>query len=86
MEYILNATEPENKGHNLSFDSNTNYWAEKPYLEYLDYTLTGNDNLQPLSASQEIFAPRVLTESLWGIWDLSDHYAVRGYFTYPTKQ
>ena len=85
MAYILNATEPENKGHNLSFDSNTNYWAEKPYLEYLDYTLTGNDNLQPISASQEIFAPRVLTKSLWGTWDLSDHYAARGYFTYPTK-
>ena len=85
MAYILNATEPENKGHNLSFDSNTNYWAEKPYLEYLDYTLTGNDNLQPISASQEIFAPRVLTKSLWGTWDLSDHYAARGYFIYPTK-
>ncbi|SQD78394.1 sphingomyelin phosphodiesterase [Moritella yayanosii] len=85
MAYILNATEPENKGHNLSFDSNTNYWAEKPYLEYLDYTLTGNDNLQPISARQEIFAPRVLTQSLWGIWDLSDHYAARGYFIYPTK-
>lgn len=85
MEYILNATEPENKGHDLSFDSNTNYWAEKPYLEYLDYTLTGNDNLQPITASQEIFAPRVLTKSLWGIWDLSDHYAARGYFIYPTK-
>ncbi|CAM2927196.1 sphingomyelin phosphodiesterase [Moritella viscosa] len=86
MEYILNASEPENKGHNLSFDSNTNYWAEKPYLEYLDYTLTGNDNLQPMTASQEIFAPRVLTESLWGIWDLSDHYAARGYFIYPTEK
>ena len=85
MAYILNATEPENKGHNLSFDSNTNNWAEKPYLEYLDYTLTGNDNLQPISASQEIFAPRVLTKSLWGTWDLSDHYAARGYFIYPTK-
>lgn len=85
MTTILNASEPENKGHNLSFDSNTNHWAEKPYLEYLDYTLTGNDNLQPLTASQEIFAPRALTESLWGIWDLSDHYAARGYFTYPSK-
>ena len=85
MAYILNATEPENKGHNLSFDSNTNNWAEKPYLEYLDYSLTGNDNLQPISASQEIFAPRVLTKSLWGNWDLSDHYAARGYFIYPTK-
>lgn len=83
MEYILNASEPENKGHHLSFDSDTNYWAEKPYLEYLDYTLTGNENLQPLTASQEIFAPRVLTESLWGIWDLSDHYAARGHFIYP---
>lgn len=83
MEYILNASEPENKGHPLSFDSDTNYWAEKPYLEYLDYTLTGNDNLQPITAGQEIFAPRVLTESLWGIWDLSDHYAARGHFIYP---
>lgn len=86
MEYILNASEPKNKGHHLSFDSDTNYWAEKPYLEYLDYTLTGNENLQPLTASQEIFAPRVLTESLWGIWDLSDHYAARGHFIYPKEK
>jgi endonuclease/exonuclease/phosphatase family metal-dependent hydrolase len=85
MTYALDATEPENKGHPLSFDSNTNHWAEKPYLEYLDYTLTGNNNLQPITAAQEIFAPRTLTDSLWGIWDLSDHYAARGMFTFPKK-
>lgn len=85
MAYVLDATEPENKGHPLSFDSNTNHWAEKPYLEYLDYTLTGNSNLQPLTATQEILAPRSLTDSLWGLWDLSDHYAARGKFTFPKK-
>ncbi len=83
LETVLSATEPENRGHTLTYDSNTNYWAEKPYLEYLDYTLTGNDHLQPISAYQEAFAPRTITEALWEKWDLSDHYAVRGIFVYP---
>ncbi|CAA0117185.1 Sphingomyelinase C [BD1-7 clade bacterium] len=85
MESLLRATEPENQGHNLSFDSNTNAWAEKPYLEYLDYTLTGNDGAQSASGYQEIFAPRSLIDALWGIWDLSDHYAARGVFTYGSE-
>ncbi len=83
MEKVLAATEPENRGHNLSYDSNTNFWSGKPYLEYLDYTLFGKNHLQPTSAYQEVFAPRSTTDALWGKWDLSDHYAVRGIFTFP---
>jgi hypothetical protein len=84
LEAILGATEPENKGHNLSYDANTNNWAEQPYLEYLDYTLSANDNLQPTTSYQEIFAPRKTIDALWGEWDISDHYAARGIFTYPS--
>jgi endonuclease/exonuclease/phosphatase family metal-dependent hydrolase len=84
LEAVLAATEPENTGHNLTYDANTNAWAEQPYLEYLDYTLTANNNLQPSTARQEIFAPRTTIDELWGQWDLSDHYAARGIFTYPT--
>ncbi len=83
METILSATEPENRGHSLTYDSNTNFWAEKPYIEYLDYTLIGNDNLQPTSAYQEVFVPRSTKDGLWGKWNLSDHYPVRGVFIYP---
>ncbi|MFT5880511.1 MAG: endonuclease/exonuclease/phosphatase family metal-dependent hydrolase [Moritella sp.] len=83
METILSATEPENRGHTLTYDSNTNFWAEKPYIEYLDYTLIGNDNLQPTSAYQEVFVPRSTKDDLWGKWNLSDHYPVRGVFIYP---
>lgn len=85
LEAVLGATEPENKGHNLSYDANTNNWAEQPYLEYLDYTLTANNNLQPTSSYQEIFAPRETIDALWGEWDISDHYAARGIFTYPSE-
>lgn len=85
MEATLGATEPTNKGHNLSYDADTNTWAEQPYHEYLDYTLTANDNLQPTAAYQEIFAPRTTIDALWGEWDISDHYAARGVFTFPSE-
>lgn len=84
LEAVLAATEPENTGHNLTYDANTNAWAEQPYREYLDYTLSANNNLQPSFARQEIFAPRTTIDELWGQWDLSDHYAARGIFTYPS--
>lgn len=84
LEAILGATEPENRGHNYTYDANTNAWAEQPYIEYLDYTLTANANLQPVNAYQEAFAPRHTKEALWGEWDLSDHYPVRGIFSYPS--
>ncbi len=86
MEETLDGLELENIGHNFSFDSDTNTWAEKPLMEYLDYTLIGLDNLQPVSAFQEIFAPRSLITELWGDWDLSDHYAARGMFIYPGEE
>ena len=85
LENILAATEPENRGHNYTYDANTNAWAEQPYIEYLDYTLTANNNLQPSSAYQEAFAPRKTIDALWGEWDISDHYPVRGIFTYPSE-
>lgn len=84
LEAVLGATEPENRGHNYTYDANTNTWAEQPYVEYLDYTLTANNNLQPTSAYQEAFAPRTTIDALWGEWDLSDHYPVRGIFSYPS--
>lgn len=84
METVLSAVEPTNTGHNLTFDSNTNHWAEAPYLEYLDYTLYSSVNLVPLSATQEAFAPRSISDAMWKKWDLSDHYAVRGAFAYNT--
>jgi len=84
LEAVLSATEPENRGHNFTYDADTNTWAEQPYIEYLDYTLTANNNLQPVSAYQEAFAPRATIDALWGEWDLSDHYPVRGIFSYPS--
>lgn len=76
MESVLSAVEPTNLGHNLTFDSNTNHWAEAPYLEYLDYTLYSTQHQQPVEATQRAYAPRAISEDMWGIWDLSDHYAV----------
>ena len=85
LEAVLGATEPENRGHNFTYDADTNTWAEQPYIEYLDYTLIANNNLQPTSAYQEAFAPRTTIDALWGEWDLSDHYPVRGIFTFPSQ-
>lgn len=84
MESILAGLEPTNVGHNRTYDSETNHWAEAPYIEYLDYTLVGTNNLQPTSAVQETVTPRSTSDAMWGLWDLSDHYGVRGLFTYPS--
>lgn len=86
MEQILNAKEPQNLGHDVSYDSNTNFWAEKPEIEYLDYTLYSRVNLEPISASQTLFAPRSTIKSLWKKWDLSDHYAIKGTFLFNTPE
>ncbi len=85
MESLLQAQEPENLGHNLSYDSATNHWAEAPYLEYLDYTLFSRVHQQPLSAQQRIFAPRDISAAMWGEWDLSDHYAAEGIFRFDAS-
>lgn len=85
MENLLNATEPQNLGHVLSYDSSTNHWAEAPYLEYLDYTLYSRVNQMPLAATQRIFAPRIISDELWGEWDLSDHYAAEGSFRFDAS-
>lgn len=84
LEAVLAATEPTNTGHNLTYDGQTNAWAEAQYSEYLDYTLIANNHLQPTSAEQQIFAPRSTKDALWGEWDISDHYAARGIFTFPS--
>ena len=83
MEAILGGVEPENRGFNLTYDADTNNWAEQPYKEYLDYTLYSVNHLQPLTSYQEVIAPRNTKDALWGEWDLSDHYAARGIFTFP---
>lgn len=84
LEAVLAATEPTNAGHNLTYDGQTNTWAEAQYSEYLDYTLIANDHLQPTFAKQEVFAPRSTKDALWGEWDISDHYAARGIFIFPS--
>lgn len=80
----LQAVEPSNLGFTLSFDSDTNYWAEQPYKEYIDYTLHSSVHLIPVSATQKIIAPRSLSDALWKKWDLSDHYAALGEFNYDS--
>ena len=85
MESLLQAQEPENLGHNLSYDSASNHWAEAPYLEYLDYTLFSRVHQQPLAATQRIFAPRDISAAMWGEWDLSDHYAAEGIFRFDAS-
>ena len=85
MVSVLRATEADNIGHDVTYDSSTNYWAAHSHEQYIDYTFIGADNLQPTQGYQEAFAPRHTKDELWGIWDLSDHYAVRGLFNYPTE-
>lgn len=85
MEAVLTAQEPTNLGHNMSYDADTNHWAEQPYVEYLDYTLFSRVHQQPLSATQEIIAPRSISDSMWGEWDLSDHYPARGEFSFAAE-
>ncbi|RYV03487.1 hypothetical protein SOPP22_04265 [Shewanella sp. OPT22] len=81
MQTTLNTTVPDISGWQYTFDPHHNHWAEGT-VEYLDYVLPINDHLVPLKTANEVIPLQSTADDLWGIWDLSDHYAVAATFEY----
>ena len=70
---------------NATWDSDKNHYlldATDP-KEYLDYVLPMNSHLLPTVNTNKVAIYRTITDEMWKKFDLSDHYAVQGYFEYP---
>ncbi|MBM7071437.1 sphingomyelin phosphodiesterase [Shewanella sp. 202IG2-18] len=81
MQTSLNTQVPPMSGWEYSYDPHHNHWA-KGDNEYLDYVLPINDHLIPLKSFNRVLSLRSTNDDLWGVWDLSDHYAVAATFEY----
>ncbi|MBU2897763.1 sphingomyelin phosphodiesterase [Vibrio hepatarius] len=84
MKRVLNVIEPPLEGALLySFDPYLNEhisYSDESDRERLDYLLFV-DNGSIIDSSSKINLPRNFQEDMWGVWDLSDHFAVSAQFT-----
>ena len=84
MQRVLDLEEPTLEGTlEYSFDPYLNEhlsYSEESDRERLDYILYRN-NGSISSSSSQIIVPRNFQEDMWGVWDLSDHFAVSAQFT-----
>jgi endonuclease/exonuclease/phosphatase (EEP) superfamily protein YafD len=78
----LDVLEPVYLGNPNTYDGNLSFYTD-PYFEYLDYVFTKNNHFSPYSATNEVVILRSVADPLWDIFDLSDHFAVRGRFVFP---
>ncbi|MCF1431433.1 MAG: sphingomyelin phosphodiesterase [Shewanella sp.] len=79
---VLNATEPQASGlYTYSFNPELNHWATGEQ-GYLDYVLYSNEHVKPITSTNTLRIIRSIDSSLFGLWDLSDHFPVEGDFTY----
>ena len=85
MQTTFDAQIPPTSGWKYTFDSQHNHWAEGDYRQYLDYILPLNEHLLPIKSSNYVLPLRSINENLWGLWDLSDHYAVTATFEYAVN-
>lgn len=76
------------KGHPYTYDSPTNPFVEEKGRGWLDYVLWARSHLAP--ESSEAAVRLIRSETGWRrhplgekYWDLSDHHAVAGRFTFP---
>ncbi len=70
-------------GHPYTYDGNINYYGSSPPVEFLDYVLTTNTHQIPTTSTNEVLIYRSIADDVWDIFDLSDHFAVRGRFVFP---
>lgn len=85
MQSILNATMPRATGYSrATFDAEVNRNADRTSnkVEYLDYVLVANDHRQPAASVNDVRVPRSVSDDLWKVWDLSDHFPVLGHFEF----
>lgn len=87
MLAILDATDPASTGHDATFDPRINELSQAfgsggDTVEYLDYVVYANDHRQPVASRNDVRVPRSTVDSLWRLWDLSDHFPVMGEFSF----
>jgi endonuclease/exonuclease/phosphatase family metal-dependent hydrolase len=86
----LNATDPVSTGYTeATFDPRVNENAGAAgsggtTVEYLDYVVYANDHRQPTTSRNDVRVLRSVASSVWGTWDLSDHFPVMGEFDFNT--
>lgn len=81
---ILNSFEPALTGYPNTYDPTINYYGSGP-VEYLDYVLAINNYATPVSITNEPMVERSIHDDLWGMFDLSDHFAIRARIEYPAN-
>lgn len=79
----LDVLAPQYLGNPYTYDGNLSYYTSSGEFEYLDYVFTQNQHFSPYSATNEVIILRSIANPLWDIFDLSDHFAVRGRFVFP---
>ncbi len=69
---------------NPSWNSNTNKYlaSTSDPAEYLDYVLAMKSNLLPTVAVNQVTPYRTIADAMWKKFDISDHYGIKGTFTY----
>lgn len=83
MYIYLNAIEPPFTGHMFTFQPDLSYYADSGPDELLDYLLPIADHPVPTSFFNETRILRQVHDDMWGMFDMSDHFAVYGRFEYP---
>ncbi len=79
----LQASEPEYAGYTEStFDPRINAFSGQPgsggeNVEYLDYIVVSDEYQSAAENTNTVKVPRTSATSLWGHWDLSDHFPVK---------
>ena len=81
---ILNADSVTYIGHPYTWDADHNYYADGAPPEYLDYVFNIADFASPDTAINEPRILRSISDDMWDLFDLSDHFGVYGRFVYPT--
>ena len=84
MFSILNASEPIYTGHPYTYHGDINYYGDDGYIEFLHYALAINAYRMPSEVTNNVQVMRAIDDSMWQIFDLSDHLAVHGRFVYET--
>lgn len=81
MLRILESNHPATRGTRYTYDPELNGLAS-PDREFLDYVLVARNHRQPVAAENEVMVYRSLSPAVWGLRDLSDHFAVAGRFRF----
>ena len=79
----LNLMQPVYIGHPYTYDPDISYYASGTDYEFLDYVMTKNEYLNPVIAENKVLILRSIDDSMFNMFDLSDHLAVHGHFEFP---